>query len=115
MFYHTLHPKNKHIFYFCYGMSTAQSEFASAAAPKLASIQVDQVRPKEALWRIRVRYIIWKICTFFITLSVLLVGFASEGPAKVWSVALINLGITTALYFVYRYGWTKIKWGVQSK
>jgi hypothetical protein len=99
-------------------MSTTQAEFAAATAPKLPSSQIgqaDQAKSKETPWRIRVRYIIWKICTFFITLVVLLVGFASEGPAKVWSVALINLGITTALYFVYRYGWTKIKWGVQSK
>jgi len=86
---------------------------ATAEALKLAEDQTDQVRLKESSLRVRLRYILWKICTFFITLVVLLVAFASEGPTKVWAVALINLGITTALYFVYRYGWTKIKWGVQ--
>ena len=90
-------------------MSTSQAE--SVAAPHLGA-QDNQAKPKETPWRIRVRYILWKICTFFITLIVLLVAFASEGATKVWSVALINLAITTALYFVYRYGWTKIKWGL---
>ncbi len=98
----TLHDKNPF------------QEFKLNVTPTQKSLEI-QLPPKqrqETKCRVRTRYLLWKVITFFITLVVLLIGFPGN-PGKVWTIALINFGVTTALYFVYRYALTKVKWGYE--
>jgi hypothetical protein len=81
-----------------------------ASLPQPAPAPPSSPLAVETPCRFHTRYWIWKVCTFFLTVLVFLIGFPTN-PSRVWTVSVVNLAATTALYFVYRYGWTKVKWG----
>lgn len=95
------------------GSTPQEAKLNVVASKKSLEIQQKSKKPKETNCRIHTRFILWKVITFFITLVVLLIGFPGD-PAKVWWIALANLGITTTLYFVYRFSLTKVKWGYET-
>lgn len=67
--------------------------------------------PSESRSRRWIRRLGWRILAFFITLIVFLIGFPSEA-SKVWTLSLVNLGLTLVLYLGYRVAVQRIKWGM---